>query len=216
MVELFTISCSTFMDIICNTKVMAGAYFRLSASELQRRSKLKRWKFNCHYRLLPCLNMNEVNQTDIKLSFIKKIHYWQQQREFLWRKIFFYQNCSSVFSPKCTKNMQNCLWITTRSLKSSFPRSHQRIYSFCRLETDQNIKVADSIQTRLMIGELTMFKTNTPMSQNEFKNLLIESLNWESFEQQSLWMLIFAHKSVKPESWGVIIPYLNEEIHFGN
>lgn len=66
-----------------------------------------------------------------------------------------------------------------------------------------------------MVGELTMFKTNTPMSQNEFKNLLIESLNWESFEQQALWVLVFAHKSVKPESWGVVIPYLNEEIHFG-
>ena len=66
-----------------------------------------------------------------------------------------------------------------------------------------------------MVGELTMFKTNTPISQNEFKNLLIESLNWESFEQQALWVLVFAHKNVKPESWGVVIPFLNEEIHFG-
>lgn len=70
------------------------------------------------------------------------------------------------------------------------------------------------LQTRLMVGELTMFKTNTPISQNEFKNLLIESLNWESFEQQALWVLVFAHKNVKPESWGVVIPFLNEEIHF--
>ena len=66
-----------------------------------------------------------------------------------------------------------------------------------------------------MVGELTMFKTNTPANQNDFKNLLIDSLNWESFEQQALWVLVFAHKNVKPESWGVVIPYLSEEIHFG-
>lgn len=69
------------------------------------------------------------------------------------------------------------------------------------------------LQTKLIMRDFTMFKTNTANHENDFKLMLIESLCWESFEQQALWTLIFAQE-VKPETWAQIIPYLNEEIHF--
>ena len=33
------------------------------------------------------------------------------------------------------------------------------------------------------------------------KRTIKESLNWESFEQQSLWTIIEAHRGIKIENW---------------
>ena len=50
-----------------------------------------------------------------------------------------------------------------------------------------------------------MFSSDSP---HDLKNLLIQTLQWESFEQQAVWRLLFSHENIPIESWVGILPAL--------
>ena len=48
----------------------------------------------------------------------------------------------------------------------------------------------------------------SPENPNDLKNLLISTLEWETFEQQAIWRLLFSHENIA-DAWAGVLPALN-------
>ena len=46
-------------------------------------------------------------------------------------------------------------------------------------------------------------------SDQGIKSLLLDSLSWESFEQQAVWRLLLSHDNVSADSWINVLPSLS-------